>query len=461
MLTPSASIPSSLLATPREGSDTRVPRSAPPTRRPSRCEQRPASPLARAETASWHGSSTSEQHPSVPHAYSGQTSSLKQAGASAFSRQRHDSLIDGHCPVHSYASAISERPHTAGTFAKSNSRCASPHTRTMMAVPHSYEAQRSYLRRSGATAFPKARSRSKSPNPCLVHSYSGQISTLNRSGATAFPKDKSRSKGPSSCLVHSYSSQLSTLNRSGATAFPKDRSRSKSPNPCLVHSYSGQISTLNRSGATAFPKDRSRSKSPDALACKIHAYSGAPSTLKSTGAGAFGRMPARPDHVLAIASLSRTGLLVTSSASRRPSTAPLRSHSKLYRHRPPSTPALLRTPQHRVAPPRPQSASVIAQRAPSTRSRDSSTTELMIFSDFESVIKHEPALAPDMCFDLKISAPDDLPTTKVTEEDPSPTSIIASPAPRAAVRGSRAPIAFRNIEAALTEARASVASPAA
>jgi hypothetical protein len=90
----------------------------------------------------------------------------------------------------------------------------------------------------------------------------------------------------------------------------------------------------------------------------------------------------------------------------------------------------------------------------------------MILSDFESVTKLDPILPPDTRLSLTISAPDDLPfaPTKVSDDDPSPTSVIASPAYRAAVRGSRAPIAIRNMEAALTEmteSRTSMASPAA
>jgi hypothetical protein len=178
-------------------------------------------------------------------------------------------------------------------------------------------------------------------------------------------------------------------------------------------------------------------------------------------------MPARPDHVLATGSLSRTGLLVTSAAS-RPASAPFKSNDRAFFRRPPSAPSLLRTPQHRVAPPRPQSASAIAQTAPAVLLHSTRhPTELMVLDECESFVQTKPMLVPDSCVglvDLKISPPDDKSDTspKVGDEDPSPTSIIAS-STSPGMRGSLAPDRTRlQIEAALAEAAlASTASPAA
>lgn len=447
MLTPSASMPGSLIATPRGRPEIKEPRSAPVTRAPSVTDMQIFVLPAAAHNSRKSGSNALD----VPHAYSGPQSTLRRSGASAFGRDRRDSLIGGLCPVHSYANLRSERPNTAGTFARSG-RSPSPHATSMAVVPHCYEGQKSSFTRCGVPAFPQEKRGWSEPAAAIdaPHAYSTQKSTLRRSGATAFGREKRVYKMADTCLVHSYSGTLSTLKRSGASAFPRDNSRAKSPNPTAgaPHAYSDQRSTLNRSGVTPFPRDKSRSKSPTRTSCLIHSYSSDYSSLRRSGASAFGRMPARPDHMASGSSMSRTGLLVTAPAS-RPSTAQPTSYRRL-----PSAPTLLRAPQHRLAPPRPTSA-------PSVQHSTSpvSKTQLLICND-ASPDGEEPTSSS-----LKITTPDDLPTTEAFKKDahddePSPTSVV-SPMPRG-VHGNAPTMRTRQeFDHALAEAQSHVASPAA
>ena len=82
MLTPSASMPGSLIATPRGRPEIKEPRSAPVTRAPSVTDMQ----IFVLPAAAHKSRKSSRNALDVPHAYSGPQSTLRRSGASAFGR---------------------------------------------------------------------------------------------------------------------------------------------------------------------------------------------------------------------------------------------------------------------------------------------------------------------------------------------------------------------------------------